>query len=175
MRCWRIIENKNIIIVVLIIVIIILTIFFIRYCKEVNYVTNHSIYTNLKTTDYVLENMSTKLSNSQDIDQKEFKNMFKDVRPCLVMNAANTKKYKCLSKRYKYVDIDEFALYLQTLLDSEMSEVEFKYHKENMQKICNLWANTTISFNDNFLNPSSKLREILTETNTLSEEGYERL
>lgn len=172
-------ENiKNWIIAVLILGIIAAGFVFQDYHAHIIKGANYSIYTNLYTTQHVLIGYKEKLAEyeKQEISDEEFKAILSETEFFLTKNACMTNKYgRHFGGKYDYVSLGDLGLYISFLSCTEFTTEELKYHKENLMKICRLWAPLTFHLTEDYSEPGASLKKAIEETERFSAEGNARI
>lgn len=165
---------QDAIIYFLICVILVIGYWGFNYYKNMKHVINHSVYSNLYTTQHILRDINDEIVkyDNKQITNNELHNLISENKSSLFITTYTTEKYEYISKRLEYVDICELGDYIDVLDYTDLSDEELEYHIKNVQKICKLLNEVDINLTDNYFKPSKRLKETLEEINTLSEKGY---
>ncbi len=171
-------NKKDWVMVMLIIGIMAAGFMFQNYHAHVIKGANYSIDTNLSTIQKVLVGYKEELVKyeKQEISNEEFNAILSETELYLTKNAHMTKKYgRHFGGKYDYVSLSNLKLYISFLTYTEFTTEELNYHKENLMKICKLWAPLTFHLTDDYTKPGATLKKVIEETERLSEEGTARI
>ncbi|QOX62387.1 hypothetical protein FRZ06_02935 [Anoxybacterium hadale] len=173
-------QTKNIVIVVLILIILSGGYWFWKTCSDykhkVNDVLEYSAYSNLNITQQQLINLrdGIKTYEGQQISSEEFYNIIHG--PCrdYFLYGDYTREFRYLNNKLSYLDYSALNTYIM-LLNDKIPPESIDYHKENLMKIIKLWAPLNFYAMDSYLEPNEELKKLIEETNTLANEGIERI